>query len=112
MTTFKSIAPIIYCSSIAEAKAFWENLGWNIVAEMPDYLIVGHSGLDFHYNTGFPKFTSYLYLEPADVVALHTEYKAKGVEVTELVDQPYGMREFNMVDPFGNHFGFGSAIPR
>jgi len=111
MTTFKSIAPIIYCSSIAEAKAFWQNLDWNIIAEMPNYLIVGHSQLDFHYSNEIPQTVSMVYLEPADVVALHTEYKAKGVEVTGLVDQPYGMREFNLLDPFGNHFGFGSVIP-
>lgn len=111
MTTFKSIAPIIYCSSIAEAKAFWEKLEWNIIVEMPNYLIVGHSNLDFHYSNELPKTVSNVYLEPSDVDAVHASYKAKGIEVTELVDQPYGMREFNLVDPFGNHFGFGSQIP-
>jgi uncharacterized glyoxalase superfamily protein PhnB len=111
MTTFKSIAPIIYCSSIADAKAFWENLGWNIVVEMPNYLIVGHSNLDFHYSNEIPQTVSMVYLEPENVDAVHAEYHAKGIEVSELINQPYGMREFNMVDPFGNHFGFGSVIP-
>lgn len=110
MTTFKSIAPIIYCSSITEAKAFWENLDWNIAAEMPNYLIVAHSGIDFHYSNELPQTVSNVYLEPNDVDTLHASYKAKGVEVTDLVNQPYGMREFNLVDPFGNHFGFGSQI--
>lgn len=111
MTTFKSIAPIIYCTNIAEAKAFWEKLGWNIIAEMPNYLIVGHSNLDFHYSNEIPASVGMVYLEPNDVDTLHADYKAKGIEVTELVNQPYGMREFNLNDPFGNHFGFGSVIP-
>lgn len=38
----------------------------------------------------------------SDVDALHAEVRAKGVErITEVMTQPWGTREFHLVEPFG-----------
>jgi len=110
METLKSIAPILYCSDMYAAKAFWEPLGWKIMVDMPNYLIVGNSGKDFHYSSDIPNNKGLAYVEPANVVALHQSYKEAGAAVDELIDQPYGMREFHLTDPDGNVFTFGSII--
>jgi uncharacterized glyoxalase superfamily protein PhnB len=41
------------------------------------------------------------------VDAYFAELKERNVELTELADRPYGMRDFELVDPFGNRLAFG-----
>ena len=35
---------------------------------------------------------------------------AAGLDVTPIADQPWGMREFTLTDPFGNHIRVGRGI--
>ena len=39
------------------------------------------------------------YIYPDDLAALHAEWKAKGVAVTDLRVTSYGMKEFELRDP-------------
>lgn len=42
------------------------------------------------------------YLHVADAGAWHAALQARSDPVSPLVDEPWGMREFTMRDPFGN----------
>ena len=44
---------------------------------------------------------------PNDADAWHTRMSAAGLDVTPIADQPWGMREFTLTDPFGNHVRIG-----
>jgi uncharacterized glyoxalase superfamily protein PhnB len=53
-----------------------------------------------------------LYLVVADADAQYARAKAAGGEITrELVDEPYGSREFSVRDPEGNTWSFGTYRP-
>jgi uncharacterized glyoxalase superfamily protein PhnB len=45
--------------------------------------------------------------EVSDAKALYEEFLKAGVVFTQaLTTQPYGARDFNLMDPYGNHLGF------
>ena len=53
--------------------------------------------------------SAYVYVRDAD--ALHAELSAKGVNVLgEPVSQPWGLREFRVLDPEGNQITFGQPF--
>lgn len=45
-----------------------------------------------------------------DVDAWHSELSSAGLPVTTLSDQPWGMREFRLTDPSGNHVRIGRSV--
>ena len=47
------------------------------------------------------------YVRVSDVNRLHAEFLNLGVPVSALEDRPYGMRDFEVIDPFGNRLAFG-----
>jgi uncharacterized glyoxalase superfamily protein PhnB len=54
---------------------------------------------------------SSIYIGTPDVEAIHARARAAGTDVSELVDQDYGSRDFSARDPEGNHWSFGTYIP-
>ena len=52
-----------------------------------------------------------LYVAVADTDALHARAKAAGADPSELFEQDYGSRDFNLRDPEGNHWSFGTYAP-
>jgi uncharacterized glyoxalase superfamily protein PhnB len=51
------------------------------------------------------------YLIVPDVENWHAQLQASGLPVTALEDQPWGMREFTLTDPSGNHVRIGKSTP-
>jgi uncharacterized glyoxalase superfamily protein PhnB len=51
------------------------------------------------------------YLVVPDVEEWHATLDAAGLPVTALADQPWGMREFTLTDPSGNHVRIGRSTP-
>jgi uncharacterized glyoxalase superfamily protein PhnB len=47
------------------------------------------------------------YIQIRGVDAYFAELKGRNVELSELADRSYGMRDFEVVDPFGNRLAFG-----
>lgn len=61
-------------------------------------------------SDGAPLYAAYVHVEDPD--ALHDRARAAGARVTmELTDQPYGSREFAVVDPEGYTWSFGTYRP-
>ncbi len=52
----------------------------------------------------------FIALEVADVEAVHAELKAKGLNVTELSDAPWGQRRFSVQDPDGVALDIGMIL--
>jgi hydroxymethylpyrimidine/phosphomethylpyrimidine kinase len=50
----------------------------------------------------------YLIVNEAD--EWHARMTADGLAVTPLADQPWGMREFTLTDPSGNHIRIGRGV--
>jgi uncharacterized glyoxalase superfamily protein PhnB len=50
----------------------------------------------------------YLIVNEAD--DWHTRMAASGLPVTAIADQPWGMHEFTLTDPFGNNVRIGRSV--
>jgi catechol 2,3-dioxygenase-like lactoylglutathione lyase family enzyme len=50
------------------------------------------------------------YIQLSGVDAYFRELQGRKVEVGDLGDRPYGMRDFEIVDPSGNRLAFGEPI--
>ncbi len=49
------------------------------------------------------------YLNVADADAWHARMTSAGLPVDGIADQPWGMREFTLTDPFGNNIRIGRS---
>ena len=54
---------------------------------------------------------SVIYLYPHDIAAYHRQARAGGLEVPDLSVTFYGMTEFRLDDPDGNHLWVGQEVP-
>jgi hypothetical protein len=50
------------------------------------------------------------YIRLAGVDAYHAELRARNVTTSEIGDRPYGLRDFEVLDPIGNRFVFGEPL--
>lgn len=50
-----------------------------------------------------------IYLYPSDVAAFHQHVRANGIKVPDLEVTFYGMTEFRLDDPDGNHLWIGQS---
>ncbi|MEA2704569.1 MAG: hypothetical protein QOD63_2514, partial [Actinomycetota bacterium] len=50
------------------------------------------------------------YLHVRGVDTLHQEWRAAGLPVSDVRDEPWEMREFNLVDPGGNRLRVGENL--
>ena len=57
-----------------------------------------------------PAMSGVLYVRCEDVAALHEQVKARAQICEPLTDQPYGMREFAVLDPSGYRVRFGERM--
>jgi catechol 2,3-dioxygenase-like lactoylglutathione lyase family enzyme len=54
--------------------------------------------------------TAMAYIQLKGVDAYFTELKSRDVTLGDLADRPYGMRDFEVVDPSGNRLAFGEPM--
>lgn len=54
--------------------------------------------------------TAMAYVQVSGVDAYHAELKARSIAVTAIENRPYGMRDFEVVDPCGNRIAFGQPL--
>lgn len=117
--------PILPSRDLVETRAFYQKLGfeswWGGGAPW-DYEIVSRGNLVVHFFTesglvpGESDSSCYWRVEDAD--ALHREFSSVGLptagipRLTPPEDQPWGMREFALVDPSGNLIRIGHELHR
>ena len=114
MTSLRAAAPVLCLRDIEPAIAFLvDGLGFALqgsVGQPPVWASLGRDGVELMLLGGdYPEpasdWAAYLYVE--DVDGLHAEIAGRGVEVTALVDKPYGNREFETRMPDGRLIAFG-----
>ena len=110
------VTPTLPVVDMDQSVAFYEAAGFDVrVYEGGGFAFVGHdeeSAFDLGLESGMDPATNkagcYVIVPvPDEWHALFTELQ---YPVTELRDEDYGMREFTLTDPSGNHLRFGHSI--
>jgi catechol 2,3-dioxygenase-like lactoylglutathione lyase family enzyme len=109
---FEGISPVFPVSDVPAAVAFYRerlgfDLGW-IWGEPPTHAGVcrGVVGINLTLEPS-DAGSGEAYVELQGVDAYYEELLARNVEVGELHDRPYGMRDFALIDLDGNRLVFG-----
>lgn len=119
---FNQCIPILRIFDEAKAREFYlDFLGFTVDWEhrfeetAPLYMQVSRGGLTLHlsehHGDGTPG--SAVYVRMHDIAGLHAELSAKRYRYNRpgLHDQPWGMREMMVNDPFGNDIRFAESLP-
>jgi catechol 2,3-dioxygenase-like lactoylglutathione lyase family enzyme len=115
--------PILPARDLSEIRDFYQKLGFSawFGGRAPwDYEILSRGHLVVHFFTeselvpGENDTSCYLRVKDAD--AVHQEFSARNLpregipRLTAPTDQPWGMREFTLVDPSGNLLRVGHDL--
>lgn len=108
-----SIAPVFQVSDLdAALKHYHEVLGFSEDFRFGDYAGIKLGGACLHlsghnvHHRPLGGGSAYIFADEVD--RYHAEIKARGATMrTEPKTYDYGMRDFTVVDPDGNHLHFG-----
>jgi uncharacterized glyoxalase superfamily protein PhnB len=110
-----NLAPVLHVKDMPTALAYYrDKLGFNVTfswQEPPRYVCLCLDDVSIHLNSYVPpEGASHLAIFCKGVDALHEQFVARGVTITEpITDEPYGMREFVITDPDGHRLVFGQG---
>jgi len=117
-TTFLTSVPILATGDLDQSVDFYTNkLGFTLVNRFDEagYLIFERDGVYLHlsYFDCTPEtnpYTCYIYVE--NIEPLYAEYQAAGVVHPNgsLETKPYSMREFGVLDHYGNCLRIGQRV--
>jgi catechol 2,3-dioxygenase-like lactoylglutathione lyase family enzyme len=115
-TTLDRAVPVLASLDLEATQRFYaERMGFEAIATYPDYAICGRDGVQIHFwltdDRRIPESTS-CRVDVTGVDALYAELSATGVIHPNgpLTDQPWGFREFSVLDGDGNLIKFGERI--
>lgn len=107
-----SADPVLASLNFAETVSFYERLGFRVLTHTESYLMVHRDNVTLHFwacsDANIAQNTScYVYVQGVD--ALYEEMRGHDVIHPNgaLQQQPYGLREFTMLDVHGNAIRFG-----
>jgi catechol 2,3-dioxygenase-like lactoylglutathione lyase family enzyme len=109
---FEGISPWFPVSDVTAALAFYRehlgfDLGW-IWGDPPTHANVCRGAIDISLALEPSRAgTGEAYVGLSGVDAYYKELQGRQVQVGELDDRKYGMRDFALVDPDGNRLVFG-----
>ena len=107
-TSFRAVVkPILPVVEMDDAISFYRRLGFDIEPYSDGYSIVRSSGEEILHlrvvdDLDPSRNAASVYFHVRDVDAVHREWIDNGLATDEIVDQPWGMREFTVTDPAGN----------
>ena len=111
--TLQRAVPVLASLDIEATQRFYaERMGFAALARYPDYGIVARDDVQIHFwltdDADVPKATS-CRVDVDGVDQLYEEMSASGVVHPNgpLTDQPWGLREFAVLDADGNMIKFG-----
>jgi len=90
---------------------FWESRGVRF-PPATHLAIAEREGVELHIVVPQPEDLgpARAYLHVRNIDALHAAWSDAGLPVSELCDEPWGMREFSLMDPGGNRLRVGTSI--
>jgi uncharacterized glyoxalase superfamily protein PhnB len=120
---FKYAIPQLPSGDIEKTAEFCEaKLGFEVWAKYPErkHLIVGRGAVEFHFWQAASEKTaneigsqSSCYIRVKNIEAFYSELKENKAPFRyELTDQPWGMKEMQVDDPYGNAIRFGEPTKR
>lgn len=102
-----AMTPILPVRDMRAAQDFWTRAGLDVEEHSPEYALVMFNGAMVVHVALFPDLdpdrnaaACYMYVE--DPVAWQERWKARGLPVSEVKVEPWGMFEFSVQDPSGN----------
>lgn len=118
MSRLEAITPRVPVSDIDGAVTFYTErlgftLGWKWGEPATHANVCRDSvALDLIASPKGVRSSAMAYIQVAGVDELHAELQGRGVPTSGLADRDYGMRDFEVVDPFGNRIAFGQPLVR
>jgi len=96
--------PVLKTPDLAASMTFWTAAEFSVNQYGDDFASAHHDRVELHLVLATPARDhdpgeAYLHVRGVDV--LHDAWAAAGLPVTDVRDQPWEMREFNVVDPVG-----------
>lgn len=109
---FVRAVPVLPTTDLAQSSAFWTAAGFGVEAYADDFATAERQGVELHLVERRPagRDRGEAYLHARDIDQVHASWAAAGLPVSELRDEPWGMREFTVVDPGGNRVRVGRSI--
>ena len=114
MTGHLVAVPILPVRDMAEAVEFWSRLPHVEVEEYDggSYAFVRHLDAEVIHLDHRPELDpsdnmAGCYLHVPEIDALHESLASADLPVSEVRDEPWGMREFTLTDPSGNTIRLG-----
>lgn len=113
---FDSISPFFPVEDVSRATEFYckslgFDVGW-IWGEPPTHANVCRDRIGISFSSqSAADGSGNIYINMSGVDVYYAELKAKRVNVGPLADRDYGMRDFLVVDPWGNRLVFGEPLP-
>ncbi len=105
--------PVLAAGDQAASMAFWSAAGFDVSPYSADFAHAFQDDVELHLVDvdGSDRDRGGAYLHVQDVDATHDAWAAAGLPVSAVRDEPWGMREFHVVDPGGNRVRIGRSIP-
>ena len=109
------VTPTLPVRVMAEAIAFYETAGFDVGPYDGGFAFVRYADasvfdLDLNERIDPANNGAGCYIITDDAGRWHTRLSAAGLPVTPIGDQPWGMREFTLTDPSGNHLRIGRSV--
>ena len=108
----KTIFPV---ADMAEAVGFYRSLGFTVEQFDDGYAWVNHQdGEILHLaradalDPATNQAAAYVHVQ--DAADWHAAWSSASLPVTDVIDQPWGMREFTLTDPAGNLLRVGQNL--
>ena len=110
---FEAVTPRLPVSDVEKAITFYVDqlgfaLGWKWGNPLTHANVCRDSiALDLIASPADRKGTAMAYVQLSGVDAYFSELKGRNVVLGDIGNRPYGMRDFEVVDPCGNRLAFG-----
>ena len=108
------VTPTLPVADMSAATRFYESAGFSVERYDDGFAFVhldDQSVFDLDLNPAIEASTNGAgcYMIVTDVDGWHDRLVAAGLPVTSIEDQPWGMHEFTLTDPSGNHIRIGKS---
>lgn len=109
------VTPILPVRAIPEAIEFYRAAGFDVESYDDGFAFVRYAGasvFDLQATERVDPATggSGCFIVVDDAGVWHERLAAAQLDVTPVVDEPWGMREFTLTDPSGNRLRFGRSV--
>ena len=110
------VTPTLPVADMDEAIRFYESAGFDVERYDGGFAFVhfdDQSVFDLDLVEGSDPSTNHAgcYVITPAVDEWHARFVAAGLPVTAVEDMPWGMHEFTLTDPSGNHVRVGATVP-